>query len=191
MRADATIIECGDYCRLPIKFFFVQTIVNQSFSVMMRGDYAGGWPTAVVRLREYGVLEKTVVNPLLIERLRMASPNLSYRFSVWGRYLGEVEKRPFFGAGWVNLDMGRRLEHAHNLYLQLWLERGVFALIAFLWLMVLVFKDLGGYSRLSIALASGVFGILVYGLMDYVFYSASVGLLFFFYLALIDVNESQ
>lgn len=83
--------------------------------------------------------------------------------------------------------------HSHNLFLQMVVDAGILALIAFLWLLVRYFRTLGNAlwtekdktSRLmQIAFASGTFGFLVQAMTDYSFYNYRVMLLFWAYLAL-------
>lgn len=83
--------------------------------------------------------------------------------------------------------------HSHNLFLQMVVDAGVVALLAFLWLLIRYFRTLGHAlwreadktSRLlQIAFASGTLGFLVQAMTDYSFYNYRVMLLFWAYLAL-------
>ena len=82
--------------------------------------------------------------------------------------------------------------HSHNLFLQMVVDAGVAALLAFLWLLLRYFRTLGHAlwreadktSRLmQIAFASGTLGFLVQAMTDYSFYNYRVMLLFWAYLA--------
>ena len=82
--------------------------------------------------------------------------------------------------------------HAHNLFLQMVVDAGIVALLAFLWLLIRYFRTLGHAlwreedktSRLmQIAFASGTLGFLVQAMTDYSFYNYRVMLLFWAYLA--------
>ncbi len=83
--------------------------------------------------------------------------------------------------------------HSHNLFLQMMVDAGVLALLAFLWLLVRYFRTVGcalwtekdKTSRLmQIAFASGTLGFLVQAMTDYSFYNYRVMLLFWAYVAL-------
>jgi len=107
------------------------------------------------------------------------------RALMWNMTLGKVAERPL-GYGYVSPGSlwGVPLEQAHSLYLQLLLEKGVFGLLAFLWILVSLFR-----VRLSgrpLALAAGLVAYLVHGLVDY---SLKMGLLFFLFLALIEADK--
>lgn len=83
--------------------------------------------------------------------------------------------------------------HSHNLFLQMIVDAGIFALLAFLWFLLRYFRTLGHAlwtekdrtSRLlQIAFASGTLGFLVQAMTDYSFYNYRVMFLFWAYAAL-------
>ena len=77
--------------------------------------------------------------------------------------------------------------HAHNLYLQITVEMGVFALIVFLIFIFLYAQFSFSFCKsamnrsnklLSLGIFSGVLALLIQGLTDYVWYNYRVFLLF-------------
>jgi O-antigen ligase len=83
--------------------------------------------------------------------------------------------------------------HAHNLYLQLAVERGVFTLGVFLYFLFVLLKgvisvklDDKYLDAMMWGLTAGVIGILVHGILDYPFYSQRIAILFFFIAGIIE-----
>ncbi|MFH1788938.1 MAG: O-antigen ligase family protein [Candidatus Altiarchaeota archaeon] len=82
--------------------------------------------------------------------------------------------------------------HAHNLYLQILVERGWLALGAFLYLLLAYFwkvmatKYADAYTRKVVwGLSIGILAVLIHGLVDYPFYSQRIALLFFFVMGVV------
>lgn len=78
--------------------------------------------------------------------------------------------------------------HAHNLYLQIMVEDGILGVIAFAFMIIVYFKDaISTYLKTTdknlkaiiIGLASGMFGFLIQGLFDNVWYNYRIVLMFF------------
>jgi hypothetical protein len=83
---------------------------------------------------------------------------------------------------------------AHNIYLHILAERGVFAFIAFIWAIFMIFYSKLSLFRetnalikfLSIALLASVFGLLVHGLVDNtVFFNNRITMLFWLIVGLL------
>ncbi len=83
--------------------------------------------------------------------------------------------------------------HSHNLYLQILVENGVLGIAAFLGILVVFYKTVivsvlrtkdRLFNGMAIGLAAGLFGYLVQGLFDNVWYNYRVFLLFFVILGL-------
>ncbi len=85
--------------------------------------------------------------------------------------------------------------HSHNIYLQIWLESGVIALALFI-LYILNLMARAIYLRIKttnekqanilIALLSGIVGILVIGIVDYIWFYPRIMILFFSICALLS-----
>lgn len=71
------------------------------------------------------------------------------------------------------------IRHSHNFYLQLWLEQGLVAVMAFLWLVVLAFRQADGRRPWHGAALMALGVIAIHGLFDIPFYGGrGVQLLF-------------
>lgn len=87
--------------------------------------------------------------------------------------------------------------HSHNLYLQIGIELGIFALFAFLLLLLSALRRAVSLRNLlpedkvcapGIGAFCGVLSLLVFGITDYVFYDLRVFFLFFLLLGIITAN---
>ena len=109
---------------------------------------------------------------------------LGIRYYYWKETLEKIKENPILGKGYLLLNDGT--EHAHNIYLQLWMERGIFCLLIFFLILFLLFKDIKIYSSYSLAIIAGIFAFTVHGLVDYVL---KIGFLLFLYLAIISKDS--
>lgn len=122
----------------------------------------------------------------------------SYRVNIWKGVLQMLEDIGFFGIG-IGEEAFRKVypiyslagieaaPHAHNLYLQIAVEMGVFALI-FFFIFIFVFTQFSfsfsknAMSRSNRLLSMGIFcgaaALLIQGLTDYVWYNYRIFLLF-------------
>ncbi|MDD3375255.1 MAG: O-antigen ligase family protein [Candidatus Omnitrophica bacterium] len=118
----------------------------------------------------------------------------SQRYVIWQGAVDMIKENPFFGKGlgtFMNYfdqyvpDIG--IYYAHNCYLQMWAESGIFTLIAFLsligfilyrgvWISLKNKQD--EYGILLIGLVAGVFGFLVVSFFDTQLYSLQLSILF-------------
>ena len=149
-------------------------------------------------------------SPSLLHRLesiftlRGDSSN-SYRMNV---YISSL--KIFFDNFWIGIGPGNttyRLIYglymvtgfdalgAYNIYLEMAVESGIFAPIAFLWMIFLTFfKSLKRlfdfsvkYKIISIACLSAIIAMLVHGFFDTIWYRPQIQLLFWLYLAILAV----
>ena len=84
--------------------------------------------------------------------------------------------------------------HAHNTFLQLWVETGIWGLLVFVFIMFMYFKYTAGIMKqhkkgsdvhtLSVALSSGILGFLVQSMFDNTFYNYRVFMIFWLVLAM-------
>ena len=110
--------------------------------------------------------------------------------------------RPFFGHG-INTFMGIygdymntsnfSVSYAHNCYLQIMVETGIFGLLAFLWIILAFFrssmKDINrrkdGFIKASqIGLSAGLMAYLFHSAADTTLYSLKLAVLFYYFLGL-------
>ena len=91
--------------------------------------------------------------------------------------------------------------HAHNLFLQIFLETGIIGLLAFLAILACFFRTQFSFMRntsdhrrriLSAAMASAVIGFLIQGMFDHALYSYRVMLIFYLYLGIANsITEAE
>lgn len=113
------------------------------------------------------------------------NPSENYtRLSIWQAATGVIDRFPLIGAGpfgfskayaFVRLPDGDATAfHAHSLYLTIFAELGIIGLAAFAWIVVTFWRALWERVRvlppraalLPLAIAAGVAGVLVQGLID-------------------------
>ncbi|MDG2861038.1 hypothetical protein P7M27_25650, partial [Vibrio parahaemolyticus] len=84
--------------------------------------------------------------------------------------------------------------HTHNLFIQLWLEAGVFSIVSFVFLIfrlaknsyLQIKKSVGTEQSLIVAAAlSSVLGILVMGFADYIWFYNRIFLMFWLNISII------
>ncbi len=169
-----------------------------SFSRTGWGGLAAGIGFLVaVRSRRGGLVRggaivtaAVVIVLLLFNQHHNPSENYT-RLSIWQAALGAIDRFPLTGVGpfgfskiypFVRVPGGDATAfHAHSLYLTFFAELGIIGLLAFLWTMLNFARQLRerlhgaepAASLLSLAVAAGVVGALVQGLID----TVSVGIL--------------
>ncbi len=121
----------------------------------------------------------------------------SDRFRYWLAAWKMISEHPFFGMG-VGTFMANfskflpdsNISYAHNCYLQIWAETGIFALLSF-WGFMVSFIYLGikrfivSKDFLLLGLLSGVVGFLVHSFFDTNLYSLRLAVLFWVWVGLL------
>ena len=82
---------------------------------------------------------------------------------------------------------------AYNIYLEMGVESGIFAILTFIWMIILTFgKAIGSIKKLSaenkivlIGCLVGIFGMLAHGIVDTIWYRPQLQLVFWLYIAII------
>ncbi len=131
-----------------------------------------------------------------------------YRFQVWRASLSLFADHLLGGIG-ASSENFRRVYagyavsgaeaalHSHNLYLQIGIEMGIFALFAFLLLLLSALRRAVSLRNLvpedsvcipGIGAFCSILALLVFGITDYVFYDLRVFFLFFLLLGIITAN---
>lgn len=126
--------------------------------------------------------------------------NLSDRNTIWGEGMDLVRERPVLGIGFNNYlatakERGhKRLEYAHNCYLQMAAETGILGLLAFLWIPVNLFRESMGQlpqlrdrypHHLMLGLMAGLAAFLIHSFFDTNFYSTQLSSLMWLTIGLI------
>lgn len=121
----------------------------------------------------------------------------SDRFRYWLAALKMIKDHPFLGIGagtfMANFSKylpGCNVSYAHNCYLQIWAETGVFSLISFiLFASSLIYlgvkKFISSKDFLLLGLLAGTIGFLVHSFFDTNLYSLRLAILFWVWVALI------
>ncbi|MCF7917138.1 MAG: O-antigen ligase family protein [Candidatus Omnitrophica bacterium] len=112
------------------------------------------------------------------------------RFTIWQGAWGMIKENPILGKGLgtfmdysLQYTEGFGIYYAHNCYLQIWAETGIFSLLSFLIFSGLLLylaikstkKDItSNLSILSIGISCGIFGFLVHSFFDTQLYSVQL-----------------
>ena len=129
---------------------------------------------------------------------------VAWRIGVWEDSMKMIKHKPVFGHG-INTfakefqQFGKidseNPTYAHNCYIQITAETGVFGLICFLWIIILMFKRIthsisvlssGGSSLrvVGLGIAAGIFGFLFHSFFDTNFYSLQLSMFLWSMIAL-------
>ena len=120
--------------------------------------------------------------------------SMTMRLTYWQETFQIIKAHPLIGIGPGNFDLPRS-RYAHNSYLQLWAETGIFGLLAFIWLILSIIKSklkspLSDSRRAQIAiLLTSCIVFLIHNLIDFTFFLPEVsfiwyilsGLLFYYH----------
>lgn len=112
------------------------------------------------------------------------------RFITWQVAWNMIKENPLLGKGlgtfmdyFPHHLCGVMIGYAHNCYLQIWAEAGIFSLLSFLVFLAILFKNsvsvfLKKRDPLILGLISGLFGFLVHSFLDTQFYSLQLSVFF-------------
>lgn len=172
-----------------------------------RGGWLGfltGVGLLIILLRKYriglvaigGFIGFLLFLPQLRERFLFTFSGLgdSSRFAIWQGAWGMIRENPILGKGlgtfmdyFPQYTDGLGIQYAHNCYLQIWAETGIFSLLSFLVFVGLLLcsgveltkrGSFSSLSILSIGISCGIFGFLVHSFFDTQFYSTQLQALF-------------
>ena len=119
------------------------------------------------------------------------------RFAVWRGTWAMIKDNPFLGKGigtfmdyFPKYIPGLTTRYAHNCFLQIWAETGIFGLLSFLgFLGVIFWKSIKTFRRNSdfilLGIICAVFGFLIHSFFDNQLYSLQLAVLFWFMLGLL------
>lgn len=116
------------------------------------------------------------------ERVDLTGILIEDRLNIWQEFINKIKEHPIIGAGpKVIIVNNWPEEHAHNIFLELLLEKGIFGLLAFVWILFLLFRPIKKYDLYSLALTTGILAFILQSTSDYIL---KINLLFALYLAL-------
>jgi len=144
-----------------------------------------------------GLASVLAIVGVLPERLNPLRQSGGFRLDLWLSSLEMIRDHPLLGIGLDNFAYVYQqgylralaepnLSHPHNWLLNMWLELGLLGLIAFVWLLVIFWKDARRASRLW--LVAGAMGatadMLVHGAIDNSYFLVDLAFVFWLCLAL-------
>lgn len=112
------------------------------------------------------------------------------RFIVWKSAFSMIKENPFLGKGiGTFMDYFSKrvpnlaVQYAHNCFLQIWVETGIFSLLSFLAFVIsLLSKGVAAFKKnnnyILLGILCGIFGFLVHSFFDTNFYSLQLSALF-------------
>lgn len=156
----------------------------------------------------FGIVSLFFLPEVVIDRLKtignLEDSSNAYRFSIWAAALRMLKDFWFSGVGlgyeafmkaYPNYMLsGIKAAHAHNLYLQLAIETGIFGLAIFLYnivktyttgIMVLMKSVNSFQKKITIAAMGALSGLLSHGLVEHVLFDYRVIFLFWLMIAII------
>lgn len=116
----------------------------------------------------------------------------SSRFAIWQGAWGMIKAHPFLGNGigtfmdrFGQFTKGIGVQYAHNCYLQIWAETGIWALLSFIgFLFLLLSRGIEAFRRshnyLILGVLCAIFGFLVHSFFDTHLYSLQLAMLFWY-----------
>lgn len=119
------------------------------------------------------------------------------RYLIWQAAFTMIKEHPFLGKGlgtfmdyFPQYVCGLGSQYAHNCYLQIWAESGIFALLAFvIFVFLIIFKAVKSFfvnnDFVILGLTAGVVGFLVHSLFDTHLYSLQLAALFWIMLGIL------
>ncbi len=140
--------------------------------------------------------------PLFCERLLFVfkEGGDSDRFRIWLAAWKMINEHPFFGMGvgtfmanFSKYEPNLYISYAHNCYLQIWAETGIFSLLSFMvFIASLIYlgvkKFIASRDLLLLGLLTGAVGFLVHSFFDTNLYSLRLAVLFWVWAGLISVR---
>jgi O-antigen ligase len=141
---------------------------------------AGLLLSVLVMIAGRSATEKNYLHPVF---------SATMRINYWQGAWEIIQEHPWAGVGLGNFNLASS-RYAHNSYLQIWAEMGVFGLLSFIWMVVIIFKT--GFRNLTQAgnprqtacllAASAVF--LMHNFLDFTFYLPEISLVWWVILGL-------
>lgn len=139
----------------------------------------------------------------LLSALNLTDSSISSRLSVWRSSLAMLKDNVFIGVGIGESSFrdefakyaedGVTAPHSHNLFLEIACEAGIFALLLIAILFIIRLRHRATYAKYvrisTVSAAAGVsasalFAIIVFGMTDYIWYTASMQLIFWLVLGI-------
>ena len=119
------------------------------------------------------------------------------RFALWRGAWAMIKERPFLGKGigtfmpyFSSYIKGLGVQYAHNSFLQIWAETGIFALGSFLsFIALILWQGIEAFRRsqdyITLGLLCAIFGFLVLSFFDNHLYKVQLAVLFWFMIGML------
>ena len=189
-----------------VKFLLLFLLAGCLFLTFSRGGWVGFLFASLLMLfltRKW----KLMLLPCLFMLVLVLVPGIrervmggdSGRFNVWGGAWAMIKDHPLLGVGigtfmanFSQYTKGLGVFYAHNCYLQIWAETGIFALLSFIsFLFLLLRQGVKAFRKthdyIVLGLACGIFGFLVHSFFDVHLYSLQLAVLFWFMAGMLAV----
>ena len=118
--------------------------------------------------------------------LGISDPSSSAHFDLMRAGIQQITHNPIFGnglAGFATLKLG--VEYPHNIILNFWVEMGLLGLVAFGWIIYLVFQQYKKRPQiLTFAASIFLLILLIHGLVDVPYFKNDLSILFWFVVAI-------
>ena len=155
------------------------------------------------------VLVCNIMSFILIPALRSRVLNTfqpggdAFRFTIWPVAISMIKENPFLGKGvgtfmayFSKYPTDLSPQYAHNCFLQIWAETGIFSLISFLLFAgLLLYQGIKKFRKdndpVLLGLVCGAFGFLVHSFFDTNLYSLQLATLFWVLMGLISAKVSS
>lgn len=127
----------------------------------------------------------------------------AFRFRIWPVAISMIKENPFLGKGvgtfmayFSKYPTNLSPQYAHNCFLQIWAETGIFSLISFLLFAgLLLYRGIKKFRKNSdpvlLGLVCGVFGFLAHSFFDTNLYSLQLATLFWILMGMISAKLSN
>lgn len=118
------------------------------------------------------------------------------RLSYWKDTLRIILAHPLIGVGLGNFNL-LQSRYAHNSYLQIWAETGIFSLIAFLWLVLSIIKSSlkklnnASYKNQLIGLLTSCITFLIHNFIDFTFFLPEASFIWWALIGLLSSSHQQ
>lgn len=116
------------------------------------------------------------------------------RLNYWQESLTIIKAHPFVGVGLGNFNL-QNSRYAHNSYLQIWAEMGLFGLFSLIWIVVVVFKVCfknlmqSLYKKQIAGLLAASVVFLMHNFLDFTFFLPEISLIWWVILGLAIARE--
>ena len=147
------------------------------------------------------------INPARVPRIENLLGSFNVRLQYWKAAVDMIKDRPLLGFGpgtfgsiypRYKLPDAEETQLAHNNYIQVWVESGVFAFLAYMWLVFgflwLVFhnrKKSGENQVLRMGLSLGIIAFLIHSIVDFNLYVPGIATFFWIFMGLVSSSYSD